>query len=595
MRCLFKTVINLLLLHPQRVLSVEGDAPPPPAKRAEASPPATAVHSRRLTLGSQDRLNLPALAHTKSSPSVTAATAGQALQAATSFPSPSVLSSSSTDSNSRSASFTRSQPAPSLPTSSTTFSNPLSATPAGSAVAAGLHLPFGSQLKSDQATASTFLPQHAHAPMMPSPLGGPMMVTSSDSEAPNAVPTSAPLDGNVSHQQATHQQNNNSFMPPPAVPSHTMQTSDQSNNLMTSLSPATMTNTGFSQQAQVPRPAYNAMIHSTPSSPQSRVLAGSYFDSTQQDPGAAVMSRQPPNPRLFTNGSLPDLSQIPERSSSGPSAMDADDPSAGFPSSRPGHHGHTKSWGFSEATSLMSGMSPFMDSPSGSPASYSPAPSRRSSRPRANTFGGGASFTPSRPPSPVERDESYLPAGVGGEQIPNDLRDQMNDIFVNWLQNLCNDRELLALHGGQNNNTNSACIVEATDSKGELIHQTLMAKKMQKLDEVGEFRPFKFRIQAFTNRFAEELLARGLSENQVPHKLVSVTACKDICAVLTITKQVRVFLWNQPLISRYNEEGKKAKSKGNHVWSIDARRESAFHTNLDFAKAFSLTLCSSQA
>lgn len=66
----------------------------------------------------------------------------------------------------------------------------------------------------------------------------------------------------------------------------------------------------------------------------------------------------------------------------------------------------------------------------------------------------------------------------------------------------------------------AAYVVEATDSKGELIHQTLMAKKMQKLDEVGEFRPFKFRIQAFTNRFAEELLARGLTENQVPHKLV---------------------------------------------------------------------------
>ena len=48
-------------------------------------------------------------------------------------------------------------------------------------------------------------------------------------------------------------------------------------------------------------------------------------------------------------------------------------------------------------------------------------------------------------------------------------------------------------------------IVEATDAKGELIHQTLMAKKMQRLDESPDFRPFKFRIQAFTNGFLEEV------------------------------------------------------------------------------------------
>ena len=47
--------------------------------------------------------------------------------------------------------------------------------------------------------------------------------------------------------------------------------------------------------------------------------------------------------------------------------------------------------------------------------------------------------------------------------------------------------------------------MDATDSKGELIHQTLMAKKMQRLDESPDFRPFKFRIQAFTNGFLEEV------------------------------------------------------------------------------------------
>lgn len=47
--------------------------------------------------------------------------------------------------------------------------------------------------------------------------------------------------------------------------------------------------------------------------------------------------------------------------------------------------------------------------------------------------------------------------------------------------------------------------MDATDSKGEAIHQTLMAKKMQRLDESPDFRPFKFRIQAFTNAFLEEV------------------------------------------------------------------------------------------
>jgi len=47
--------------------------------------------------------------------------------------------------------------------------------------------------------------------------------------------------------------------------------------------------------------------------------------------------------------------------------------------------------------------------------------------------------------------------------------------------------------------------VDASDSKGEPIHQTLMAKKMQRLDESPDFRPFKFRIAAFTNAFLEEV------------------------------------------------------------------------------------------
>lgn len=47
--------------------------------------------------------------------------------------------------------------------------------------------------------------------------------------------------------------------------------------------------------------------------------------------------------------------------------------------------------------------------------------------------------------------------------------------------------------------------MDAKDSKGEPIHQPLMAKKMARLDESPDWRPFKFRIQAFTNAFLEDV------------------------------------------------------------------------------------------
>jgi hypothetical protein len=57
--------------------------------------------------------------------------------------------------------------------------------------------------------------------------------------------------------------------------------------------------------------------------------------------------------------------------------------------------------------------------------------------------------------------------------------------------------------------TTPVLAVEYTDSKGELLHQALMPKKMARLDESPDFRPFKFRIQAFTNAFHEEVGSRS--------------------------------------------------------------------------------------
>jgi hypothetical protein len=96
--------------------------------------------------------------------------------------------------------------------------------------------------------------------------------------------------------------------------------------------------------------------------------------------------------------------------------------------------------------------------------------------------------------------------------------------------------------------------VEICDSKGEKLHQVLMAKKMQRLDESTDYRPFKFRIQAFTNAFHEELAARGITEETMS------------------AKKIKMYLWRQDLISRFNADGKKAKSKGNHIWNVEAKK-----------------------
>lgn len=119
--------------------------------------------------------------------------------------------------------------------------------------------------------------------------------------------------------------------------------------------------------------------------------------------------------------------------------------------------------------------------------------------------------------------------------IPQEYCADVDRIFFEYLNAICSN-------------------LDATDSKGDHIHQTLMAKKMQRLDESPDFRPFKFRIQAFTAAFLEELARQGYPEDKIP------------------MKKVRNYLWHQPHILRFNEDGKKAKSKGNHIWNVEARK-----------------------
>ncbi|KAF9436737.1 hypothetical protein BGZ76_003094 [Entomortierella beljakovae] len=112
---------------------------------------------------------------------------------------------------------------------------------------------------------------------------------------------------------------------------------------------------------------------------------------------------------------------------------------------------------------------------------------------------------------------------------------KLDGLFFKFLQKICSD-------------------LRACDSRGDQIHQPLMAKKMQRLDASTNFRPFKFRIQAFTNAFQESLIEYGLTEDILP------------------LRKIKVYLWKHKYISRFNEDGKKQKSKGNHVWNIEARR-----------------------
>ncbi|KAF6763922.1 hypothetical protein DFP72DRAFT_873762 [Ephemerocybe angulata] len=132
------------------------------------------------------------------------------------------------------------------------------------------------------------------------------------------------------------------------------------------------------------------------------------------------------------------------------------------------------------------------------------------------------------------RSSTHLPLSEGsssssaGADVPAEYRAEVDRVFFEYLNKIC--------------------------SNWDQIHQTLMAKKMQRLDESPDFRPFKFRILAFTTAFLEELARQGYTEDKIP------------------MKKIRNYLWRQPHILRFNEDGKKAKSKGNHIWNVEARK-----------------------
>jgi hypothetical protein len=164
----------------------------------------------------------------------------------------------------------------------------------------------------------------------------------------------------------------------------------------------------------------------------------------------------------------------------------------------------------------------------------------------------------------ADMDESWANFGSGAELgetgIGEELNGRLDGIFLDFLGHVCSDsassRPVCTFRAPIKSLTRQPLFpsVNMTDSKGEQIHQTLMPKKMQRLDESWDFRPFKFRIQAFTNAFTDRIQLEGIHED------------------LMSGKKIKLYLWNQAHIARFNEDGKKAKSKGNHIWNVDARK-----------------------
>src|SRR5271169_6931947 len=98
-------------------------------------------------------------------------------------------------------------------------------------------------------------------------------------------------------------------------------------------------------------------------------------------------------------------------------------------------------------------------------------------------------------------------------------------------------------------------------NRGEALHHPLPPRKQSKMQSLPRtnWRQIKLRIQAFTAAFQEELSSSLAVGMNLPRHEVSV-------------KRVREYLWTKDLIARYNPSGRKAKSRGSHVWCVEARR-----------------------
>ncbi|KAG8999711.1 hypothetical protein FRB94_005964 [Tulasnella sp. JGI-2019a] len=164
-----------------------------------------------------------------------------------------------------------------------------------------------------------------------------------------------------------------------------------------------------------------------------------------------------------------------------------------------------------------------------------PGPGGPSSR-AANPMRSGTKRSASKPPTARRKGRDKAGGYRPDLTLSPEMKVEVDRVFEEYLNEVCSN-------------------VDLTDAKGEGIHQVLMAKKMARMDESTDFRPFKFRIQAFTNGFVEELARQGYDDAAIP------------------MKKIKTYLWyHTPYIARFNDDGKKSKSKGNHIWHTEAKK-----------------------
>ncbi|KAJ1918197.1 hypothetical protein H4219_002754 [Mycoemilia scoparia] len=139
-------------------------------------------------------------------------------------------------------------------------------------------------------------------------------------------------------------------------------------------------------------------------------------------------------------------------------------------------------------------------------------------------------------PNPTNGTGTAKSGAGANSKIDSKLVFRLDELFPEFLQSVCSN-------------------LTATDPKGEKIHQTQMAKKLQKFTETNSFRPFRFRIQPFINAFRDWIISKaGLTEE------------------LLNSRDFRQYLHQHKYISRFNENGGKAKSKGQRVWNVEAKK-----------------------
>ncbi|KAH8116818.1 hypothetical protein DFH11DRAFT_1724766 [Phellopilus nigrolimitatus] len=314
-------------------------------------------------------------------------------------------------------------------------------------------------------------------------LGSPTSIRGTWPEVPGPGPVPAPLGSGIGtvHPQDLSGPSTIPYEAPPYPPPGHNPISAGPMVSNTGISAATMSRASRSSSFSNPLTAVNPLpLSATNPHAAALVYGAPPPESVSSTMSAQVQHQQPPEFVPSHN----DTHNGRARSYSSSSCEEDDDDEYEWT------NGHSRGYSFSKASPTMK--------------------SRESSRERASTrqrMGGN---------SPGEGQGS---SGHGND-VPPEYRVVVDRIFFEFLNKVCSN-------------------LDATDAKGELIHQTLMAKKMQRLDESPDFRPFKF-------RYSEEKIAM---------------------------KKVRNYLWTQPYISRFNEDGKKAKSKGNHIWNIDAKKK----------------------